>query len=127
MAAVPKPLSGRVEGWSMHLRIGAQGRVEVNLILLLLLVWLYILQVTAQAPAGCVEMSIGRVCYGGNEVSVLSTVEDPAGLRLGAPAGESLGHITFNRVVNNKHDLVCMIVGREDDRYPVGTLAGEIG
>ena len=85
----------------------------------------------AQGPSHeCFDLSFGRICYGGNELEVISTIEDPPAVRLSSYLGKSLGKLSFNRMrSDDRQEELCIIQGKEDPRYPSadpGMLAGEI-
>lgn len=68
--------------------------------------------------AGRYKMPWGYIDVVTNEVSIVSTVEDPPKVRLGATAGGSLGCLSFNRVrADGNQDEVALLQGKIDERY----------
>lgn len=81
-----------------------------------------------------IHLDWGYIKYTLNEVEIVSTVEDPPGVRLGAMAGGSLGKISGNRVrADGTHDEVAMIQLKIDERFRppeaggIGTEWGLVG
>mgnify|MGYP001602127755 CR=1 FL=1 len=71
----------------------------------------------------------GRIEFSKNEVSLISTVEDPPKVRLAAAAGLSLGAATFNRLrPDGVQEELILIQGKQDERTrgDPTNLAGEI-
>lgn len=72
------------------------------------------------------DLSWGRVEIEGNEVSILSTVEDPPAVRLAALSGGSLGKWSFNRLrPDGQQEELVLLQGKVDERTP-DTLSGEL-
>ena len=72
----------------------------------------------------------GYVDTGLNEVSIVSTVDDPPGLRLGVMRqegwGRSLGKFSFNSVRPDRVQDECVLIqGKLDERFPFSDLVGE--
>lgn len=72
----------------------------------------------------------GYVETGMNEVSIVSTVDDPPGLRLGvmreAGWGRSLGKLSFNSVREDRVQDECVLIqGKLDERFAESDLVGE--
>ncbi len=70
----------------------------------------------------------GYIEYGPNEVSIVSTVGDPPGLRLASPDG-GLGKISFNRLRSDGvQEEIGILQGKMDERYRGDTAsrAGEL-
>ncbi len=69
-------------------------------------------------PWGYVELTT-------NEVSVVSTVDDPPAVRL-VSVGRALGKVSFNRLrPDGRQEEVAILQGKIDERYP-SRLAGEV-
>jgi hypothetical protein len=69
-----------------------------------------------------IELEWGYIEYGPNEVSIVSTVEDPPGLRLASAFGSGLGKISFNRLrPDGVQEEVALLQGKEN-----GNLGGEL-
>jgi len=65
-----------------------------------------------------------------NEVSIISNVDDPPGLRLGVKRekgwGRSLGKFSFNSVRPDRVQDECVLIqGKLDERFPLTHLVGE--
>lgn len=76
--------------------------------------------------ARIVETDWGWLEFDGNELSIVSTVEDPPKVRLAALYGRSLGALSFNRLrPDGRQEEVVLMQGKIDERYPTG-LGGEL-
>ncbi len=59
----------------------------------------------------------GYIDIGNNEVSVVSTVDDPPKVRLASAAGLSLGAISFNRLREDGAQVETILIqGKQDER-----------
>lgn len=72
----------------------------------------------------------GYVEPGMNEISIVSTIDDPPGLRLGVRRekgwGRSLGKFSFNAVRPDRVQDECVLIqGKLDERFPQEDLVGE--
>ena len=64
-----------------------------------------------------IDMDYGYLLYGGNELTVVSTVSDPPKVRLAATAGGSLGGVTFSRMrPDGVQEEMVIIQGKQDER-----------
>ncbi len=65
-----------------------------------------------------INLEWGYIEYGPNELSIVSTVEDPPGLRLATLNGGSLGKLSFNRMrPDGVQEEIVLLQGKEDERY----------
>ena len=65
-----------------------------------------------------INLPWGYIEYSNNEISIVSTVDDPSGVRLAAAAGGSLGKISFNRLRSDGvQEEVALLQGKIDERY----------
>lgn len=87
-------------------------------------------------PGDKVKMDWGYMEFGPNEMSIISTVPDPPGIRLASPMmqdsngqpSNSLGKISFNRLRSDGvQEEVIIIQGKvAGDRFGEDTLIGEL-
>jgi hypothetical protein len=77
-----------------------------------------------------IDMDYGYALFEGNEIHVVSTIDDPPQLFLASPAGSlSKGGITFGQVrPDGKIDGMVLIQGKQDERFrgDPNNLTGEI-
>lgn len=67
----------------------------------------------------------GFLQFGGNELTVGSTVEDPPKVRLTTPAGKALGSVSFNRTrPDGVQEEIVLITGTEAEDAP-GSMGGQ--
>ena len=78
------------------------------------------------------ETNWGYVVFETNELSIVSTVEDPPKVRFASPAGLSLGAFSFNRLRSDgRQQEMILFQGKQDERsrhFPPSdprTYAGE--
>ena len=65
-----------------------------------------------------IDLDWGYIEYSKNEVSIISTVEDPPGLRLGAMHGGSMAKISINHVrPDGVQDEIGILQGKIDERF----------
>lgn len=68
--------------------------------------------------SGRIELDFGYVLYGGNEITIVSTVEDPPKLRFASAAGLSLGAFSFNRLrPDGGQTEMVLFQGKQDERF----------
>lgn len=78
--------------------------------------------------AETISLSWGRIEFGPNEVTIVSTVDDPPGVRLASPTG-SLGKVSFNRLrPDGQQEEMVLIQGKADERERdnPNSLSGEM-
>jgi hypothetical protein len=64
------------------------------------------------------ELPWGYLEAGTNEVSVISTVEDPPKIRLAAAKGLSYGALSFNRLRSDGRQVETILIqGKQDERW----------
>ncbi len=75
--------------------------------------------------SGRYPMPWGYIEINTNEVSIVSTVEDPPKVRMGAVAGGSLGCLSFNHVrPDGVQEEVALMQGKIDERFRSATDGG---
>lgn len=63
------------------------------------------------------ESLMGVLLWATNELRIISKVEDPAALRLGAPKGIALGKISGDRIrIDGNHEEMILIQFKQDER-----------
>lgn len=75
-----------------------------------------------------IPLEWGYIEVGRNGVSIISTVEDPPEIRLGASKGNSLGKVSFNVPrADGVQEEVAILQGKLDERFRnTHALAGEM-
>lgn len=72
------------------------------------------------STSGRIDMAYGYIEYEGNEVTVVSTIDDPPKIRVASPKfGRSvaLGAVSFNRLrEDGKQEEMVLIQGKQDER-----------
>ena len=82
-----------------------------------------------QAQGRRIPLEWGYIEIGPNEISIVSTVEDPPGLRLAARKGGSLGKVSWNvERSDGRQEEIAQLQGKLDERYrhDPKALAGEV-
>ena len=74
-----------------------------------------------------IELDWGRIILRLNEVSIISSVEDPPKVRMSSEKGGSLGCLSFGRCRpgTNDEEEAILIQGKIDERAP-DSLSGEL-
>ena len=68
-----------------------------------------------------IDLGYGYIEYGGNEITIASTIDDPPKIRLATPKfgdSVSLGAVTFSRLrPDGEQEEMLIIQGTQDERY----------
>lgn len=74
-------------------------------------------------PPDPIALPWGYLGFGNNELSIISTVNDPPKLRLGTTEGISSGALSFNRVISGVQRENVLFQGKQDERFRSNPLS----